>query len=75
MVVAFVLIMAKAGKEKEVVKAISKFSEVVEVQLVYGDYDIVAKVDAKDLDTLNNVVISKIRKLPNISVTSTLLAI
>ena len=75
MVTAFVLIMSKTGKEKDVVKELSRLENVKEVSVVYGDYDIVAKVEVPSMENLNSLIISQIRKIPNVSMTSTLVGI
>ena len=75
MVIAFILITAKSGKEKKVRDTLLKLPEVKEAQVVYGDFDIVVKLEADSMEKLNNIVLSKIRKLSDISVTTTLISI
>ena len=75
MVTAFVLITAKTGKEKEVLAGLKSTSKVDEAYLVYGDYDIVVKLEFEDLDALNSFMIEKLREIPNINSTTTLLGI
>ena len=74
MITAFVLITTKAGKEKEVKELLEKYEQVKEVQIVYGDFDMVAKIEAKTMDELNNVILDKVRNIPEISITSTLVS-
>ncbi|MEM3807420.1 MAG: Lrp/AsnC ligand binding domain-containing protein, partial [Nitrososphaerota archaeon] len=50
MPIAFVLINTEIGAEEEVVKQIKKLPAVKEAYLVYGVYDIVAKVEAETMD-------------------------
>ena len=40
---------------------------------MYGKYDFIAKVNAEDEKTLNTVIFDKLRKLPNIISTQTLI--
>ncbi len=75
MVTAFILITTKSGKEKKIRNTLLKIPEVKEAQVVYGDFDLVVKLEADSLDKLNNIVLSKIRKLSDISVTTTLISI
>ncbi|MFO7872790.1 MAG: Lrp/AsnC ligand binding domain-containing protein [Candidatus Undinarchaeales archaeon] len=74
MVTAFILITTKAGKEKEVREKLEKLSVIQDVQVVYGDFDIIAKLKAKNMDELNSFIFDKIRTIPEISVTSTLVS-
>lgn len=75
MVTAFVLIMTKTGKEKEVIAELQKTEGIKEAWAVYGDYDVIAKASVADLDTLNNLLLQKIRSIGSISMTSTLIGL
>lgn len=50
---AFILALAKAGKEKEILKELSTLEEVKETWNTYGDYDIIIKTETEDLTELN----------------------
>jgi len=75
MVTAFVLIMTKTGKEKEIIEELQQVSGIAEAWAVYGDYDIIAKIKVSDLDTLNALLLQKVRNIQNISMTSTLIGL
>ena len=75
MVTAFILIITDTGKEKEVISKLLGIVGVMEAWFVYGDYDVLAKVKSFDLDTLTQLILQKIRNIPNISMTSTLIGI
>jgi len=75
MVTAFVLIMTKTGKEKEVIAELQKIEGINEAWAVYGDYDIIAKATVSDLDGLNTLLLQKVRGIVNISMTSTLIGL
>ncbi|MAF89594.1 MAG: Lrp/AsnC ligand binding domain-containing protein [archaeon] len=75
MVSAFILIMSKTGTERSVIRELSKLEEVVDVSVVYGDYDIIAKIESETLEGLNSVILDKIRALDEVSNTSTLIAV
>ncbi len=74
MITAFILITTKAGKEREVKDTLDEFSQVKEVEVVYGDFDLIAKIEAKNMDELNSLIFNKIRTISNISITSTLVS-
>ena len=53
---AFVFISAESGSEDEVKKALDKIPNVKEAHLVYGVYDVVAKVEADSMTKLKEVL-------------------
>jgi len=42
---------------------------------VYGNYDVVAKVQAESLEKLNQIVTGKIRKMENVKATQTMIVV
>ena len=75
MPVAFVLINAEIGSEDEVVGELRKISNVRESYVVYGVYDIVAKVEADSMDKLKEIVTWKIRRLDRVRSTLTMIVV
>ncbi len=75
LVTAFVFITTRTGKEKEVLNKLRKDASVKEATTVYGDYDIVAKIEAESLDKLNEFIIKYLRGLPDVSSTNTLIGL
>jgi DNA-binding Lrp family transcriptional regulator len=73
MPLAFVLINAEIGSEDEVKKALDKIPNVTEAYVVYGVYDIVAKVEAESMTKLKEVVTWKIRRLDKVGSTLTMI--
>jgi Lrp/AsnC family leucine-responsive transcriptional regulator len=57
--------------QRFIAKQIARFSEVQEVQIVSGDWDILIKVKEKDVDTIGNFVIDKLRTVKGIEKTLT----
>ena len=75
MTVAFVFINTEMGAERAVLRAIKKVRGVEEVQLVYGTYDIVAKIAADTMDELRQIVIHRIRRIDKVLTTLTATAV
>jgi DNA-binding Lrp family transcriptional regulator len=75
MPVAFVLINAEIGSEDEVVTELRKVGNVKESYVVYGVYDIVAKVEAESMDKLKEIVTWKIRRLDKVRSTLTMIVV
>jgi DNA-binding Lrp family transcriptional regulator len=73
--VAFVLINAEIGSEDEVAAELHKISNVRESYVVYGVYDIVAKVEAESMDKLKEIVTWKIRRLDKVRSTLTMIVV
>jgi len=61
------------GSEREVLEALRKVEGVVEAYVVYGVYDIVAKVKAESMDELREIVTYKIRRLDKVQSTQTMM--
>ncbi|MCC6022048.1 MAG: Lrp/AsnC ligand binding domain-containing protein [Sulfolobales archaeon] len=75
MPVAIVLINTEIGSENEVAQILSKIEGVKEVYEVYGIYDIVVKVEAQTHEALREIIINRIRRIPKVKSTTTMLVI
>jgi len=53
---AFVLINTEIGAEEEILKELNKVPNVKEAYIVYGLYDIVAKIEAESMNKLKEVI-------------------
>lgn len=72
---AFVLINTELGSEDEVFDELIKIPGVTEAYIVYGAYDIIVMVKAESLNELRNIVINKIRKIPKVRSTTTMVIV
>jgi DNA-binding Lrp family transcriptional regulator len=70
-----VLINAEIGSEDEVLKELRKLGNVKESYVVYGVYDVVAKVEAESMDKLKEIVTWKIRRLDKVRSTLTMIVV
>ena len=75
MVTAFILATTKPGKEKEALVSVEQLNEIKHAHTVYGDYDLVIQTETKDLDDLNNFLLKKLRDIPHIAATTTMVAL
>jgi len=75
MPLAFVLINAEIGSEDNVLTELRKLGNVKESYVVYGVYDIVAKVEADSMDKLKEIVTWKIRRLDRVRSTLTMIVV
>ena len=72
-VFAYVLFKVNSGTEREVCQKIVTFDEVIEADIIFGEYDVITKISAPDLDTLENFLSQKLRNVPSVILTSTML--
>ena len=72
-VIGYVLIVTDVGKEHEVVDELMKIEGVAEAQTVYGEFDILCKVECSDLKSLDGAI-TKVRKIQNVIRTMTLIS-
>ncbi|MEM2227006.1 MAG: Lrp/AsnC ligand binding domain-containing protein [Candidatus Bathyarchaeia archaeon] len=70
---AYLLIVAEVGKEYDIANRIRGMEGVTEARIVYGEFDIVARLEVPDLSVLDGIV-TKMRGIPGIIKTSTLIA-
>ncbi len=75
MPMAFVLVNAEIGSEEEVLKELNKVEGVVEAFVVYGVYDVVAKIRADTMDKLKDVVTWHVRRLNKVRSTLTMIVV
>jgi DNA-binding Lrp family transcriptional regulator len=58
---------------ERVCKKVSDFDEVSVAGIVYGEYDVVAKISVRGMQALEEFLSVKLRKVPSILVTSTMI--
>jgi len=72
--VGLVLIKLDAGKEESALTKMRDIKGVKKVQAVFGRWDLVATVEAQDLNALTSLVIKNIRAIDGVSATETLVS-
>lgn len=72
---AFVLINAETGSEKEVVEKVKAMKNVTEAYFVFGVYDVIAVVEAPNIDELRNTIHTAMRQVEGIRSTCTMVVI
>lgn len=70
----FVLVTCEPFAEEDVLAALRKIPRVKEAHSVYGAFDLLAKVEALNLDEVEETLIQSIRKIPNIKSTLTMIS-
>ena len=72
-IVAYLLLVVKMGKEHDVAEKIKRIEDVVEALIVYGQWDILIRIETEDLGKLDYIV-TQIRKIDGVEQTTTLIA-
>jgi DNA-binding Lrp family transcriptional regulator len=72
-VLAYILFKVGSGTEREVAQKLIEFDEVLQADIIFGEYDVLAKMSTEDLESLEDFVSEKIRTVPNVLVTSTMI--
>ena len=72
---AYVLINCTSGSEENIIKEVAKLPDVKEVRTTYGIHDVFVKVKSDNTEAMNHTITNKIRKIPGITSTVTLVVI
>jgi DNA-binding Lrp family transcriptional regulator len=72
---AFVLINADLGAEEDLLKKLREIANVKEVYVVYGVYDIVARVEADTMEKVKETITWHIRRLDKVRSTLTMIVV
>ena len=75
MVIGFILIRTAPAKEQDVFTTLMKMPEIVDLHPLFGEYDLIAKIEARDFNNLGQIVVGKVRSIPGIIDTKTLTGI
>lgn len=65
-VTAMIIIQTETEKHENVEKELPKLEEVTQVYSISGEYDILIRVEAENLEGLNDIINSKIRNIEGI---------
>ena len=72
-VVAYVLVVTTVGAEHKAIEEIKVIEGVVLAQTVYGEFDVICRVESDNLKDLDDSI-TKVRKIKNILRTMTLIS-
>ncbi|MCW3980914.1 MAG: Lrp/AsnC ligand binding domain-containing protein [Candidatus Bathyarchaeota archaeon] len=75
MIEAYILLRVKPGMDRSVFQAIRKLREVKDLETVYGEYDLLTKIDVKSMDDLDTFIFEAVRTISGVQGTTTLVTI
>jgi len=67
--------MCKSGAEQEILSRLKVDPKISNVAIVYGEWDVIAKVTTNSIEEINSFVIQKLRPIENIEKTATLITV
>ena len=70
--IGYVLIITAPAHGHEVYNKLSKIPEIIELHPMFGEYDLVAKIEGEDFEKLGSIIINKIRSIGGVIDTKTL---
>ena len=73
MAIGFVLMTTQPGQEMAVRKALESIDLVTDHWMLFGQYDLIARVQADEEFALTRCIVEEIRQLPGIQETKTLI--
>ncbi|MDO9538024.1 MAG: Lrp/AsnC ligand binding domain-containing protein [Thermoplasmata archaeon] len=73
MLTCFILIRVEAKKEDLVYDRLVKVKEIEGIREVFGEYDMICRVEARNLKEMRALVIQKVRSVPGVLSTTTLI--
>jgi DNA-binding Lrp family transcriptional regulator len=72
MAIAYVLMISAPQKDHQIYLELKRIKEVIEVYPLFGDYDLIAKVENDDIESIGRLVLYKIGAIPGVIHTETL---
>jgi len=71
--IGYILISLKEGDEQDVMSTLAEYDWVNESHILFGEWDIIAKVEVSNPEELATLVMDKIRTISQVKVSSTLI--
>jgi len=73
--IGFVLVKTEPAVGRQVYDIVKDMENVIEVHSLFGEYDLILKLQAKDFNTLGQTVVDDIRSIEGVEDTKTLTGI
>ena len=73
MATGFALLSISPLYEKKVYETLKNIPEITELHPLFGEYDILLKIEGPDFDSIGSIVIKKIRSIEGVMDTKTLI--
>jgi len=70
---AYILMKVHVGSERDVFQKLKDIKEIVDINELYGEWDIIMKVRVQKIEELDSLLTDKIRSIEEIKLTSTMI--
>ena len=75
MINAYILVIVQSGATETVKKQLEKSEQVKDINIVYGEYDLIMKVEVPEMNDLQTFIMENIRTIKDVERTSTMIAL
>ncbi len=75
MIEAYVLLRIKPGMDRSVFKAFKSLKQVKDMETVYGEYDLLVKIQVQTMEDLDAFIFDNARAIQGVERTTTLITI
>jgi len=75
MISAYVLMRIKPGTDRSVLRNVEKLAQVKAVETVYGEYDLLIRIEVEALDELDSFIFDTVRTIKGVEGSTTLITI
>ncbi|MGQ9624764.1 MAG: Lrp/AsnC ligand binding domain-containing protein [Candidatus Bathycorpusculaceae bacterium] len=75
MLAAYVLLRIKPGMDRQVLQKVKKLEQVKVAETLYGEYDMLLRVEMETLDELDTFIFDTIRTIKGVESSTTLIVI
>jgi len=72
---AYVLLRVKPGQDRSVFRKVKKLMQVTEMDTVYGEYDLLIKVQVENMEDLDSFIFDTVRAIKGVARSTTLITI
>lgn len=73
MITAYVLLRIKPGMDRNVLNNVKELNQVRAIETVYGEYDMLIKVELEMLEALDSFIFDTIRSIKGVEASTTLI--
>ncbi|UCH31670.1 MAG: Lrp/AsnC ligand binding domain-containing protein [Candidatus Bathyarchaeota archaeon] len=75
MLEAYILLRIKPGTDRSVLRSVQKLQQVSEMDTVYGEYDLLMKIQVETMEALDALIFDTVRTIKGVERTTTLIVI
>ncbi|MDE1764794.1 MAG: Lrp/AsnC ligand binding domain-containing protein [Thaumarchaeota archaeon] len=70
---AYIMINCEMGKESSIIDQLKPIKDIKEIHSIYGNYDIIAKLECASVECMRDIIVKQIRVLKDVHCTTTVI--